>query len=137
MLTREDIDDLFGTLAIFRPKDPHLSSKKLRTAWHMALSPYERGDVREAVGAWFRQSKYWPEPAEIAALCPPLPEKKQAAPPAEPEAQDVQKRLARWRTLAELRREAGVPATASEAKAAGLADGAWLDLLAERGLAWE
>lgn len=138
MLERKDINGLFELLALYRGSDdPHLSQKGLRSAWLLVLKSYDRDDVREAIGAWFRKNTYWPRPQEIAALCPPLPEKKQAAPLAKPEAQDVQKRLARWRELAQRRREAGVPATASEAKAAGLADGAWLALLAERGLAWE
>lgn len=77
MLKREDIDNLFDLLAIFRKNDPHLEDKKLRSAWLLVLSPYERDDVRNAIGAWFRKSKYWPEPAEIAALCPPLTETNQ------------------------------------------------------------
>lgn len=142
MLTRKDIDDLFDLLAIFRPNDAHLADKRLRSAWLLVLSPYSRDDVREAVGAWFRKSKYWPEPAEIAALCPPLPEgdesgtarlgtKMQFSPA---EAEEMKALWAAWDKVVLMRREAGVPATCLEAKQAGLSDREWHAMLEKAGL---
>ena len=139
MMTRKDIDDLFKLLAIFRKNDPHLREEGLRAAWLLVLSPYSRDEVREAVGAWFRQRKYWPEPTEIAALCPPPPEEnRQKKPPqvSQLEIEETRKFWAQWGRLVALRREAGIPATIHEALAAGMAEEDWLDMLAERGLAW-
>lgn len=139
MLTRKDIDDLFDLLAIFRKNDPHLNQESLRYAWLLVLYPYERHDVREAVGAWFRKSKYWPDPAEIAALCPPLPEKnitQKTQQISQWELDEMRKIWARYERLVALRREAGIPATIEEAKKSGVPEGEWYDILAERGLAW-
>lgn len=139
MMTREDINDLFSLFAVFRPNDPHLSNKKLRYAWYLVLSPYDRDDVREAVGAWFRRSKYWPEPAEIAALCPHLPEKKRqekSLQAVQEAREDVRNLHERWSELKRLRRSAGIPETIQKAKSAGLSNGEWFDLLAERGMGW-
>lgn len=105
MLTRKDIDDLFDLLAIFRPNDAHLADRRLRAAWLLALSPYSRDDVREAVGAWFRKSKYWPEPAELAALCPPLSQERSTRRDCPPDG--IQEDFARMdRFLQQLREEA-------------------------------
>lgn len=108
MLTREDIDDLFDILAAYRKNDPNLWDKGTKAAWLLSLKPYKKADVKEAIGAWFRQSKYWPEPSEIAALCPPLPEEnprgtaRRSCPP-----DSVQDDLARMeRYLQKLREEA-------------------------------
>lgn len=139
MLTKKDIDDLFDLLAIFRKNDQHLNQEDLRYAWLLVLYPYERHDVREAVGAWFRKSKYWPDPAEIASLCPPLHEKNitQKTPRVSQwELDEMRKLWARRDRLVALRREAGIPATIRETLAAGMAEEDWLDILAERGLAW-
>lgn len=138
MLTREDIDNLFELLAIFRKNDPRLEDKRLRSAWLLALSPYERDDVREAVGAWFRKSKYWPEPSEIAALCPPLPEPKRRGNEAHPVSPGYQRSedpvWIRWDTLMEKRRQAGIPATLEEAARNGISEEEWYSILAERRL---
>lgn len=139
MLTREDINDLFNILAAYRRNDPNLQDKSKKAAWFLSLRPYEKADVKEAIGAWFRHSKYWPEPAEIAALCPPLPEEKRQKNPrkiSSPELDELRKLHAQWGRLVDLRRSKGIPATVLEAKEAGLSDSEWLDLLAERGLSW-
>lgn len=136
MISREDIDNLFGLLAIFRPNDPHLKQQNLRSAWFLVLAPYEKDDVRQAVGDWFRQSKYWPEPSEIASLCPPLPEKGRKETQMGAMDPGWYGRHEQWKKLVALRREAGIPATIRDAQDAGMTDREWLDILAERGLAW-
>lgn len=139
MLTRKDIDDLFELLAIFRKNDPHLSERGLRSAWLLVLSPYGRDEVRDAVGAWFRKSKYWPEPAEIAALCSPLPEKdtrNMRHLPSPSDIEDMNRLHSKWNDLLRRRREAGIPATVDEAEAAGIQRDKWYEMLDEKGLAW-
>lgn len=69
-MTREDVDRLFELLAIYRPGDRHLEEKRLRAAWLLVLEPYDPADVKLAVGAYFRASKYWPDPSDIAMRCP-------------------------------------------------------------------
>lgn len=141
MLERKDINCLFELLALYRGgDDPHLSQKGLRSAWLLVLKPYDRDDVREAIGAWFRKNTYWPRPQEIAALCPHLPEETRVefsgGPSQEPIPQDWMEMRERWTNLVELRRNAGIPATIREALDAGMAECDWLDILADRGLAW-
>ena len=58
MLTRKDIDDLFDILAAYRQNDPKLSDKATKAAWMLSLKPYKKSDIQEAIGAWFRRSKY-------------------------------------------------------------------------------
>lgn len=69
-MTKEDIDNLFELLAIYRPKDRHLSDKTLKSAWLLVLEPYKPADVKQAVGAYFRESGYWPDVSDIATRCP-------------------------------------------------------------------
>lgn len=139
MLKREDIDELFEILAAYRKNDPKLCDKSIKAAWLLSLKPYGKGDVKEAIGVWFRKSKCWPEPAEIAVLCPPLPEENRLEKTPQflrRELDETRKLWARWDGLAALRREAGIPASLSEAEAAGLSDREWFDLLEEKGLTW-
>lgn len=69
-MTREDTDRLFALLAIYRPNDPHAEDNTLRSAWALVLEPYAPDDVRAAVAAYFRESKYWPDVTDIASRCP-------------------------------------------------------------------
>lgn len=135
MLTREDIDNLFELLRVFRPNDQHLEQKYLRSAWLLALKPYNRDDVRDSIGAWFRQSKYWPEPSEIAALCPPLPiqeRRKNAEKYALHRSKDPV--WIRYDALVEKRRQAGIHATYEEAEKDGLSFEEWCSILDNRRL---
>lgn len=132
-MTRKDIDNLFELLAIFRPNDPHANDSKLRAAWFLVLEPYEKAAVREAVGAWFRKSGFWPDPSDIAKLCPPLPEKpvQEAKKIICPEYERLYKR---WRELVEKRREDGLPGTVQEALQAGISEMDWRESLEKTGL---
>lgn len=138
MLTQKDVDDLFGILAAYRKNDPNLRDKATKAAWLLSLKPYEKADVKEAIGAWFRKSKYWPEPAEIAALCPPLPDldcrtdDRKRDPYALHRSKDPV--WIRWDSLVAERRKAGIPGTYEDAEKAGLSYEEWFDLLNERGL---
>lgn len=133
-MTRKDIDSLFELLAIFRPNDPRIRDGKLRAAWQLVLGPYERDAVREAVGAWFRKSGFWPDPSDIAQLCPPLPQE----PPEPAQPCPAQRALcARWREVVERRRQAGLPATVAEALGQGGSERDWFKRLEEAGLLLE
>lgn len=139
MLTRKDIDDLFDILAAYRQNDPKLSDKATKAAWMLSLKPYKKSDIQEAIGAWFRRSKYWPEPSEIAALCPALPEPSRERSGRDTAAARDYRRymgplLERFEAVKARRRSAGIPATIVEARSAGLSDREWGELLEERGL---
>lgn len=69
-MTKEDIDNLFELLAIYRPKDRHLSDKTLKSAWLLVLEPFKPADVKQAVAAYFRGNKYWPDVSDISTRCP-------------------------------------------------------------------
>ncbi len=133
-MTREDTDRLFELLAIYRPGDKHLENRPLRLVWAMTLAPYTPEDVREAVASYFRECKYWPDVTDISTRCPPLPEPVRMPQPTATERDEKQEilfaQLARW--WGEVR-AAGLPATITEAKAAGLTVHAWNTLLAQNG----
>lgn len=139
MMTAKDIDDLFALLKLYFPNSPKTGSKKLKNAWLLVLEPYGRGDVKQALLKLLRTNAYFPDPQKIAALCPPPPEEnRQKKPPqvSQLELEEMRKFRAKWDRLVALRREAGIPATIREALAAGMVEEDWLDILAERGLAW-
>lgn len=71
-MTREDTENLWKLLGIYRRDDPHLQNRKLLSAWYLVLKPFDPGDVRNAVAAYFRRSKFWPDVTDIAARCPAL-----------------------------------------------------------------
>ena len=138
-MTRDDTDRLFELLRIFRPSDPKVDDKRLRSAWALVLQPYEVDDVRAAVADYFREEKYFPDVTDIARRCTPTP---QNEPPPEPSARSVEvlqrhrAELTAWHDefVAELHR-AGLP-TLHEAVEQGLTIPAWNRLLDASGF-WD
>ena len=129
-MTREDIENLFKLLALYRPKDRHLEDDSLKALWALTLEPYSPEDVKAAVAAYFREQKYWPDVTDIAVRCPTQPVK-----PPPPLRRDtyrdpiVEDMFRQWKCLAAPRREHGLPVSAGEARAAGLNADQWFDLL--------
>jgi len=136
-VTREDTDNLFKLLAIFRPNDPRAEDTTLKSAWALVLEPYAVEDVRAAVAAYFREKKFWPDVTDISSRCPPLPQMPHQPPPLTGGYIDhaVEALRERWQELRRQCRAAGVPGTWEDAKKAGLTWAAWMDILDERGLA--
>ena len=122
-MTREDTDNLFKLLAIFRPNDPRAEDTTLKSAWALVLEPYAVEDVRAAV-------------ADISSRCPPLPQMPHQPPPLTGGYIDhaVEALRERWQELRRQCRAAGVPGTWEEAKKSGLTWAAWMEILDERGL---
>lgn len=141
MLTRKDIDDLFALLKIFRPKDRHLKDLRLREAWRLVLEPYNKDDVRDAIGMYFRESSFWPDVTEIAVRCPLLPKedrrKKHSSAVLSEGHISKDPLWIRWAALVEQRRKAGVPVNIQETNEAGLSDGTWFEMLEKLGLNFE
>ena len=65
-MTREDTDNLFKLLAIFRPNDPRAEDTTLKSAWALVLEPYAVEDVRAAVAAYVWLQALMP----FGAQCP-------------------------------------------------------------------
>jgi len=133
-MTREDTDRLFDLLALYRPGDKHLENKPLRAAWHLVLEPYQVADVRQAVAAFFRKFKFWPDVTEISSRCPDPPEAAKKDNSCGEDSWQYRVTIEHWRELKRLRREAGLPATIREALSAGMAEKEWLDQLEKAGL---
>lgn len=81
-MTRDDIRDLWRFLALFRPGDRRVENQELKAVWALVLEPYDRDEVRAAVVAHFRESKYWPDVTDITRRCtapatPPPPVKRE------------------------------------------------------------
>ena len=69
-MTREDIENLWRLLEVFRPNDRRLKDKRLKSAWMAVLEPYKPEDVKTAVIEYFRMSGYWPDVSDISMRCP-------------------------------------------------------------------
>lgn len=130
-MTREDIERLFELLAIYRPGDKHLENGKLRSAWLLVLAPYSPEEVREAVAAYFREKKFWPDVTDIASRCPPLPERVMPAREGRQDQEDLYRQWKRWTGTVD---QAGLPATITQARKAGLPLEAWEAILTKAGL---
>ncbi len=138
-MTKEDTDRLFDLLALYRPGDRHLEDRQHRSLWQFTLEPYAPEDVKQAVGAYFRESKFWPDPTDITIRCP-KPEQtsaKLASSDFDCHDWELSRPLVdRWDRLVKCRREAGLPGTIREAISAGISWQEWMDTLEEAGLAW-
>lgn len=135
-MTRDDVDRLWGLLAIFRGNDPHLGDKKLKAAWHLVLEPYDPADVKAAVAAYFREKRYWPDVTDIAALCQkPVKSQDAVKAPFDRAAWALYApQIREWDNLVERRKRAGLPGTILEAARAGISREDWMDMLKEAGL---
>ena len=69
-MNKQEIEQLFQLLAIYRPGDKRLEDKTLKAAWLLVLEPFSPSEVKKAVGAYFRESGYFPDVSDIAVLCP-------------------------------------------------------------------
>lgn len=73
-MNRQEIDRIWTLLGKCRQGDEHLKDTDLKLAWELILEPYKYEDVKRAVVAHFRESKFWPDVGEITRFLPPLPE---------------------------------------------------------------
>lgn len=80
-MEKQDMNDLWKLLAVYRKDDPHLKDSTLKAAWLLVLEPFQKDDVRAAVGAYFREKGYWPNVTEIAQRCPQAASTKVASSP--------------------------------------------------------
>jgi len=138
-MTREDTSRLFDLLALYRPGDRHLEDKQLRALWQLTLEPYPPEDVKQAVAAYFRESKFWPDVTDIAIRCPKPEQQSVKTGDTDIDSHDwelYKPLVERWDRLVNRRREAGLPGTIREAISAGLSDREWTAELEKVGLAW-
>lgn len=68
-----EMDRIWTLLSKCRLGDAHLQDGDLKMAWLLVLEPYEYDDVKQAVAAHFRASKFWPDIGEIAQYLPDVP----------------------------------------------------------------
>ena len=132
-MTKKDIDDLFALLRICRQGDRRVDDPQLRSAWLMVLKPYRREDVKAALTEHLRKSKFFPDPSEIAVLCPP-PAEAEISQPAGGKPRHVSADIwTWWQTRQRARRAAGLPSMA-EAMEAGQTAREYLDLCDRHGI---
>ena len=145
-MNKKEIEQLFQLLAIYRPGDKRLEDKTLKAAWLLVLEPFSPAEVKTAVGAYFRESKYFPDVSDIALLCPKAPPVLQAAEVGRWQgweangyqgAEDYQAKMGELITLGRLMDldyiSAGVPHP-SEARKLGWTAGDWIERCREVGL---
>lgn len=147
-MTKSDVDDLFELLEYYFSGHQKLKVKGLRAAWLAVLEPYSREDVKTALMSFLREKPGFPTPQEVAIRCPALPAYRtspEGATKPQPfygldtRAKEAQDRLfARMKAerdrLIPLRRAAGIPATAEEAKTAGMTATEWWNQCERAGL---
>lgn len=132
-MDRNDVDNLFELLRIFRPDSPKVEDKKLRAAWLLVLQPFSVDRVREAVAQYFREEKFFPDVSDIAKRC------RSTAPDATPEqvrdsgAKASPDLLEWWADRKRALREAGLP-TAADAMRRGMRMADHMMLLEQAGL---
>lgn len=68
-----DVDKIWALLGKCRLGDIHLQDKSLKVAWALVLEPYAYEDVKQAVVAHFRTSKFWPDIGEVTQYLPDVP----------------------------------------------------------------
>ncbi len=136
-MTREETDRLFELLAIFRPGDKHLENKPLRAAWQLVLEPYQAADVKQAVAAYFRECKFWPDVTDISVRCPsPVENSYRNRAAHSEENREFSVSVERYKDLFRRRREAGLPETADAAVSSGMTRNEWYDAIEKVGLLW-
>ena len=135
-MTKNDVEKLFTLLETLCPREP----KKPRDAatvgaWLLVLEPYTYEAVRAAAVARARENRFSPDPAELVSYLPDLP----AVEPMRGVYRDktVEALRESWRELLGRRADAGIPATVTQARTAGLDLWTWLDGLDAAGLGLE
>ncbi len=68
-----DIDRVWALLGKCRLGDQHLKDVALKGVWALILEPYRYEDVKQAVAAHFRVSKFWPDVGEVTQYLPDVP----------------------------------------------------------------
>lgn len=67
------MDRIWTLLSKCRMGDEHLKDDALKKAWALVMEPYEYEDVKQAVAAHFRVSKFWPDVGEVTQFLPDVP----------------------------------------------------------------
>lgn len=80
-MTQEDMTKLWELLKCCRRGDKAANDKRVKAAWLLVLEPYDYQDVKTAVIAHFRESKFFPDVGEITQRLPPLPTTQKPASP--------------------------------------------------------
>ncbi len=66
-MTSEEFGKLWILMGNLFPASPKTKSKNNRIAWANVLKPYLFEDAAEAVTAWARKNKFFPDPTEISS----------------------------------------------------------------------
>lgn len=79
-MTKPEMKKLFDLLTAYFPgaKQVKANLENTKLAWGIALEPYRWDNVRWAVVSYAISNKFFPDLADITALCPEMPIKKQA-----------------------------------------------------------
>lgn len=130
-MNREDIQKIWSYIKALRP---HLSTdrlprltKEVATAWASNLTGYSVEEVMQAADKQLAKGSFWPDLSEIMAELPPpspsrthLIQSAHASTGHHREDPVLEQLRECFNELERKRREAGIPASYAEAKAAGL-----------------
>jgi len=135
-MTKADVLKLFDMLNSLYPNSPHPEKDKNKVlAWTLAFESCSYEDVKQAVLANLKRSRFFPDPAELWEVMP-----KQEAQLEENKRGPDSKDLAAMRWLQEYYRdkqercsEAGIP-TALEAREKGMSVWEWVEIATQAGI---
>ena len=136
-MTIVDVENLFQLLKIYFPANQKVHSKKLQSAWHLLLEPYEPEVVKAALTDQLRENKNFPDAQAIATRCGGGREaRRQPSTPLGAAEKRSLETLKSWqREWHQELHDKGLP-TMREALESGLTLGQWRNML-ELGGAWQ
>lgn len=126
-MEKTEMRAIWDLIRTFRPGDSRLTDRRLMQAWWDALSGYSAETVRQAVLSHFRSNNFFPDLCELR-----LPSEAEA--PGRGSEDCAEHLRERFRWLRKARSEAGIPATAIEARARGMSTEEWFSAAERAGL---
>lgn len=133
-MTKKDVEKIIALLNATRKEKVEPDGNAM-LAWTLIFEPYDYETVKQAALQHMRTHGYFPTPDELIAHIPLPPE-----PPPQEEPNDDppewKRAKARYAVLRKLRRDAGLPETAADAKLYGMTANEVADKYDEKGLSF-
>lgn len=68
-MTKDEMKQIWAVLAMYRPRDRKLKDPQLKALWLETFQPFSYEEVRAAIVAHFRETRYFPHIPEITTRC--------------------------------------------------------------------